>query len=113
MVLMAGMDLPVTAIREQIASAVDIIVQQSRFACGSRRITSVVEVTGVESGKIQLQEVFAFVQTGVQNGKTAGFFTGRDSVPEFYEELAAIGVPLDREIFAAAAAPAGVAATKH
>ncbi|OYT88908.1 MAG: hypothetical protein CFE46_00245 [Burkholderiales bacterium PBB6] len=100
MVLMAGMDLPVTAIREQIASAVDIIVQQTRFACGTRKITSAVEVTGVESGKIQLQEVFAFVQTGLDaNGKTKGYFTGRGFVPEFYEELTRIGISLDSEIF--------------
>jgi pilus assembly protein CpaF len=100
MVLMAGMDLPVTAIREQVASAVDIIVQQTRFACGTRKITSIVEVTGVESGKIQLQEVFAFVQTGVDaRGKTQGHFTGRGFVPEFYDELARIGVPLDLDIF--------------
>ena len=100
MVLMAGMDLPVTAIREQVASAVDIIVQQTRFACGTRKITSIVEVTGVESGKIQLQEVFAFVQTGIDaRGKTQGHFTGRGFVPEFYDELARIGVPLDLNIF--------------
>jgi pilus assembly protein CpaF len=99
MVLMAGMDLPVTAIREQIASAVDIVVQQTRFACGSRKITSIVEVTGVESGKIQLQEVFAFVQTGVRDGKTQGHFCGRGFVPEFYEELRAVGVPLNLAIF--------------
>jgi pilus assembly protein CpaF len=100
MVLMAGMDLPVSAIREQVASAIDIIVQQTRFACGTRKVTSIVEVTGVESGKIQLQEVFAFEQTGVDaNGKTQGFFTGRGFVPEFYDELARIGVPLDLGIF--------------
>jgi pilus assembly protein CpaF len=100
MVLMAGMDLPVTAIREQIASAVDIVVQQTRFACGTRKVTSITEVTGVESGKIQLQEVFAFVQTGRDaKGKTVGHFTGRGFVPEFYEELAAVGVPLRMDIF--------------
>ena len=100
MVLMAGMDLPVTAIREQIASAVDIVVQQTRFACGTRKITSIVEVTGVESGKIQLQEVFAFVQTGrTAEGRTVGVFTGRGFVPEFYEELVAVGIPLDTHIF--------------
>jgi pilus assembly protein CpaF len=100
MVLMAGMDLPVTAIREQIASAIDIVVQQTRFACGTRKVTSITEVTGVESGKIQLQEVFAFVQTGRDPaGKTIGHFVGRGFVPEFYEELAAVGVPLDMSIF--------------
>jgi pilus assembly protein CpaF len=100
MVLMAGMDLPVSAIREQIASAVDIVVQQTRFACGTRKVTSIVEVVGVESGKIQLQEVFAFEQTGRDaNGKTLGRFEGRGFVPEFYEELKAIGIPLDMNIF--------------
>lgn len=100
MVLMAGMDLPVSAIREQIASAVDIVVQQTRFACGTRKITSIVEVVGVESGKIQLQEVFAFEQTGRDaQGKTLGRFLGRGFVPEFYEELKAIGIPLDMGIF--------------
>ena len=100
MVLMAGMDLPVTAIREQVASAIDIIIQQTRFACGTRKVTHIVEVTGVESGKIQLQEVFAFVQTGIDaNHKTAGYFCGRGFVPEFYEQLAGIGIPLDLSIF--------------
>ncbi len=100
MVLMAGMDLPVTAIREQIASAVQIVVQQTRFACGTRKVTSITEVTGVESGKIQLQEIFGFVQTGRDaRGKTQGYFTGRGFVPEFYEELAAIGIPLRMDIF--------------
>ncbi len=62
LVLMSGMDLPVHAIREQIASAVDIIVQQTRFACGSRKVTSVAEVTGLEGGVIQLSEIYRFQQ---------------------------------------------------
>jgi pilus assembly protein CpaF len=100
MVLMAGMDLPVTAIREQVASAIDIVVQQTRFACGTRKVTSITEITGVESGRIQLQEVFAFVRNGVdESGRTKGHFTGRGFVPEFYEELKSIGVPLDLDIF--------------
>jgi pilus assembly protein CpaF len=100
MVLMAGLDLPVTAIREQIASAIDIVVQQTRFACGTRKITHICEVTGVESGRIQLQNIFEFRQTGVdQAGKTQGYFTGCGFVPEFYESLRRIGVPLDLGIF--------------
>jgi len=100
MVLMAGMDLPVTAIREQVASAIDIIVQQTRFPCGTRKVTNIVEVTGVESGKIQLQQVFSFVQTGIgSDGKTQGDFRGHGFVPEFYEELSAVGVPLDLAVF--------------
>jgi pilus assembly protein CpaF len=100
MVLMAGLDLPVTAIREQVASAIDIVVQQTRFACGTRKITHITEVTGVESGKIQLQDIFEFRQTGVDaNHKTQGYFTGCGFVPEFYESLRRIGVPLDLDIF--------------
>ena len=100
MVLMAGLDLPVSAIREQIASAIDIVVQQTRFACGTRKVTHICEVTGVESGRIQLQDIFEFRQTGVDSaGKTQGYFTGCGFVPEFYESLRRIGVPLDLSIF--------------
>jgi pilus assembly protein CpaF len=100
MVLMAGLDLPVAAIREQIASAIDIVVQQTRFACGTRKVTHICEVTGVESGRIQLQNIFEFRQTGIdKDGKTQGYFTGCGFVPEFYESLRRIGIPLDLKIF--------------
>ncbi|MGC8474704.1 MAG: CpaF family protein, partial [Candidatus Dormibacteria bacterium] len=75
MVMMAGMELPLTAIREQIASAIDIIVQITRFSCGSRKLTAIVEVTGTESGVIQLQELFSFKQQGFgPDGKVRGTF---------------------------------------
>ena len=101
MVLMAGMDLPLVAIREQITSAVDIIIQQSRFACGSRLVTNIAEITGMESGKIQLQEIFRFESQGYTgpDHKVAGTFTGCGMVPSFYEELRATGHPLDVGIF--------------
>lgn len=101
MVLMAGMDLPLIAIREQISSAVDIVVQQSRFACGSRKITNIVELTGMESGKIQIQELFKYVNQGYTgpDGKIQGYFTGCDMVPGFYENLRASGEDLDISIF--------------
>jgi pilus assembly protein CpaF len=100
MVLMAGLDPPVTAIRQQVCSAIDIVVQQSRFACGARKITQICEVTGVESGRIQLRDIFEFRQTGVDaNGKTTGYFTGCGFVPEFYDSLRRIGVPLDLGVF--------------
>jgi pilus assembly protein CpaF len=100
MVLMAGLDPPVTAIREQICSAIDIVVQLRRFACGARKITHICEVTGVESGRIQLEDIFEFRQTGIDaNGKTSGYFTGCGFVPDFYESLCRIGVPLDPGIF--------------
>lgn len=100
MVLMAGMDLPVTAIREQIASAVDIIVQQTRFSCGSRKITKITEVVGVESGTIQLQDIFEYQQSGFdKNGKVVGSFKSLGFIPGFYEDLNAIGFDLDISIF--------------
>lgn len=100
MVLMAGIDLPLTAIREQVASAVHVIVQQSRLPCGTRKVTHIVEVTGIEAGTIQLQEIFAYVQEGLsEHGQTRGYFCGRGCVPEFYEKLLARGLPLDRDIF--------------
>jgi len=99
LVMMAGMDLPVTAIREQIASAVNLIVQQTRFPCGSRRVTSITEVTGVESGRIQLAEIFRFNRKGYIDGKTQGEFIATGQVPEFYEALRERGVALDMSIF--------------
>jgi pilus assembly protein CpaF len=100
MVLMAGMDLPVAAIREQIASAVQIIVQQTRFACGSRKVTSITEITGMEQGTIQMQEIFRFQRTGFQeNGKVQGYYTGCGSVPTFYEELRRLGIKVNLATF--------------
>ena len=100
MVLMAGMELPVSAIREQIASAVDVIVQQTRFPCGSRKITSITEVVGIESGTIQLQDIFVYKQRGFDaNNKVRGEFSSTGFIPSFYEELAEIGYQTDLDIF--------------
>jgi pilus assembly protein CpaF len=101
MVLMAGMDLPLPAIRDQIASAVDVIVQQTRFACGSRLITHIVEVAGMESGVIQLQELFRFVHRGYheQTHKVRGVFSGCNMAPRFYEDLRKAGDDLEMNIF--------------
>ena len=100
MVLMAGMDLPVMAIREQVASAVDIIIQQNRFSDGSRRITSITEVTGMSGDVVQLSEIFRYQQKGFgSDGKIIGDFEATGLVPAFYEELRARGVGVDMEIF--------------
>jgi len=105
MVLMAGMDLPLVAIREQIASAVDLVVQQTRFACGARKVTSITELTGIESGKIQIQELFRYAAKGYgapdEHGvrRVQGYFSGCGTVPSFYEELRDSGVDLDMAIF--------------
>jgi pilus assembly protein CpaF len=100
LVLMAGMDLPLTAIRDQVVSAVDLIIQQARLADGRRVITGIVEVTGIESGKIQLQELFRFEQQGRDaHGRVLGRFTGCNAVPAFYDSLREAGIPLDLTIF--------------
>jgi pilus assembly protein CpaF len=100
MVLMAGMDLPVSAIREQISSAVNVIVQQTRFSCGARKITRITEVVGMESNTVQLQDIFVYQQHGRDgDGRVQGDFKATGFVPAFYEELSAIGVPVDLKIF--------------
>ncbi len=100
MVLMAGMDLPVAAIRQQIASAIDLIVQQQRMSDGTRKITHISEVTGMENGVIQLQDLFLFKQHGYDdNHKIRGEYTPTGRIPEFYEDLAARGIDVDRSVF--------------
>ena len=99
-VLMSGMDLPVRAIREQIASSVDIIVQQARLSDGSRRITHISEVTGMESDVISMHDIFMFEQQGLSaDGRVMGVSKPTGFVPKFYEELPARGIKTDFEIF--------------
>jgi pilus assembly protein CpaF len=79
---------------------VDIIVQQSRFACGSRKVTSITEVAGMENGKIQLQELFRYEVRGFgADGRVVGEFVGCDAVPTFYDELREQGVQFDLSLF--------------
>ncbi|HWI13989.1 MAG TPA: ATPase, T2SS/T4P/T4SS family [Burkholderiales bacterium] len=100
MVLMAGVDMPIPAIREQIASAIHLIVQQSRYSDGSRKVTYISEVTGVESGTIQLQDLFAFRQRGYDaNKRVQGEFVATGAIPEFYENLSARGIESDLSLF--------------
>lgn len=105
MIMMAGMDLPLSAIREQIASAIDIIVQQKRFACGARKITHITEITGIESGNIQMQDIYRYQQKGVDSNKrTIGDFEALGFVPEFCEELNRVGINIDTDLFKRVAA---------
>lgn len=100
LVMMAGMDLPLSAIREQIASAVDIIVQQTRFGCGTRMITYITEVTGMEGGRIQMQDIFRFHKKGLSpQSRITGDFLPEDMVPAFYGELMASGEHLNLTMF--------------
>ena len=87
MVMMAGYELPASAIREQIASAVDLIVQQTRMGDGSRKIVKIVEVTGRESDVIQMQDIFEFKQTGIDSeGRILGDYQATGNIPYFIED---------------------------
>jgi pilus assembly protein CpaF len=100
MVMMAGMDLPARAIREQIASAVHVIVQQSRLADGSRKITHISEITGMEGNTVQLNDIFLYQQEGFdEEGTVVGQYMPTGQVPHFYESLRARGVGVDMSIF--------------
>jgi len=100
MVLMSGMDLPVRAIREQISSALDVVVQQSRLRDGSRRITHITEVLGMEGDIIVLQDVFRYEQSGIDNlGKVIGRFQATGIWPHCMDRLIATGQNLPDNLF--------------
>jgi pilus assembly protein CpaF len=98
MVLMAGMDLPLRAIREQISSAVDLIVHQNRLKDGSRKITNITEVQGMEGDVIVMQDVFVFEQTGVEEGKIKGRLKPTGIRPQFVERFEVAGIHLPPNI---------------
>lgn len=99
MVLMAGAELPVRAIREQIASAVDLIVHQSRMKDGSRKITAVTEVQGMEGDVIVLQDIFSYEQTGLENGKIVGRLKPTGIRPKFINRFEQHGIYLPPNVF--------------
>lgn len=100
MVLMAGMELPIRAIREQIASAVDLIIQQSRLRDGTRKITHITEVQGMEGDVIILQDLFTFQQQGVDaDGMLQGEFQSTGIRPKFIDRIEAAGFKLPPSIF--------------
>ncbi len=107
MVMMSGLDLPVSAIREMVASAIDMIVQISRYSDGSRRLTNITEITGVEksaagvsTGIVSMQDIFVYKQDGFdKDGNVKGQFEATGAVPHFYEEMRQRGLPADMSIF--------------
>lgn len=101
MILMSGVELPIRAIREMVASAIDVIVQTTRLSDGSRKVVQITEITGMlDETHINLQDIFVFKQTGVDdNGAVLGYFTPLGYIPSFYDEMQARGVGLSREIF--------------
>lgn len=100
MVMMSGMELPSKAIREQIASAINIVVQQSRLPDGSRKITSISEITGLEHDEIVMQELFKFKQTGLdEKGKIVGTFTATGVRPICIDKLRRSGIVITDDWF--------------
>jgi pilus assembly protein CpaF len=100
MVGMANANMGVRSIRQQIAAAVDLFVQTSRFSDGTRRITHITEVVGMEQDVISLQDVFLFEKTGIaESGKVSGRFRATGVRPKFYERLRASGITLPMQIF--------------
>jgi pilus assembly protein CpaF len=99
MVLMAGMDLPVRAIREQIASAIDLIVHQDRLRDGSRKVTAITEVQGMEGDVIVMSDIFVFEQTGLEAGHVIGRLRPTGIRPRFMQEIETAGVHLPPNIF--------------
>ncbi|MDP1545050.1 MAG: CpaF family protein [Anaerolineales bacterium] len=101
LVLMAGMDLPLKVVRQQISSAVDLIVQQTRLKDGQRKVTAVTEVAGMEGDIVVLSDIFKFTQTGVsEDGKVIGEVNATGIRPNFTPRLEAAGYKLGAEVFA-------------
>jgi pilus assembly protein CpaF len=105
MVLMAGMELPLKVVRQQISAAVDLIVQQSRLRDGTRKITAITEVAGMEGETIVLTDIFKFDQTSVTvDGKVEGVLKPTGIRPLFYSRITSSGLKLGAEVFGAGAA---------
>jgi pilus assembly protein CpaF len=100
MVLMSGMDLPLKVVRQQISSAVDLIIQQTRLKDGSRKVTAITEVVGMEGETVVMTDIFRFEQTGVgENGKIIGELKPSGIRPIFTPRLEAAGFKLGAEVF--------------
>lgn len=100
MVLMAGMELPIKAIRQQIAGAIDLIVQQARLKDGSRKIINITEVQGLEGDMVVMQDIFAFKQQGVDRaGKISGKMVPTGIRPKFYDRLESSGINIPASVF--------------
>jgi len=99
MCLMAGMDLPVRAIREQVSSAIDVICQQERMRDGTRKVVTICEVSGMEGDVITMTDIFSFEQTGIENGKVVGKLRPTGLRPKFMDVIEAAGINLPPSIF--------------
>ncbi len=99
MVMMAGMNLPVRAIREQVASAIDLIIHQERMRDGDRKVVQITEVSGMEGDVITMTDIFVFEQTGYEDGRVIGRFRPTGLRPKFIEQIEAAGIHLPAATF--------------
>jgi pilus assembly protein CpaF len=99
MTMMAGMELPVRAIREQVSSAIDLVIHQERMRDGSRKIVNITEVSGMEGDIITMTDIYIFEQTGYDNGKVVGRLRPTGLRPRFYEKIEAAGIHLPPSIW--------------
>ena len=103
MILMAGLDLPVRAIREQISSAIHMVIQISRLSDGSRRITHVSEISGLEGQIVTMQDLFRFEQEGIDaEGRVVGHFRSTGIRPQFADRFELVGISLPSDIYSGA-----------
>jgi pilus assembly protein CpaF len=99
MTLMAGVELPVRAIREQIASALDLVVHLERLRDGTRRVTNITEIQGMEGDTITMMDLFVFEQTGIEEGRVIGRLRPTGLRPKFLDKIEATGITLPASIF--------------
>ena len=100
MIMMAGFDLPIRAMRQQIANAVDLIVQSNRMQGGPRKVTHITEIVGMEQDTIVMQDIFKYIQEGVdENGRAVGHFEATGIRPTFMGRLESCGVRLPASAF--------------
>jgi pilus assembly protein CpaF len=99
MTMMAGMELPVRAIREQVSSAIDLIVHQERMRDGTRKVTHITEVSGMEGEVITMTDIFVFEQSGIENGQIVGRLRPTGLRPKFMDKIEATGINLPPSIF--------------
>ncbi len=99
MTMMAGMELPIRAIREQVTSAIDVVIHQERMRDGSRKVTNITEVSGMEGDVITTTDIFIFEQTGFENGKVLGRLRPTGLRPKFMDKIEASGIHLPPTIF--------------
>ena len=100
MIAMANLNIPDKAVRQQVASAVNVVIQVTRLTDGSRRVTSISEITGMEQDVIAMQEIFLFQQSGINEaGKVVGWFRATGIRPKCADKIASAGRPLPMDMF--------------